>query len=55
MKRNATVSKSMPSVLMMKVVGIAIAAVLSGCATTGSFSSDELTADMSFNDLHYGP
>jgi hypothetical protein len=55
MKRNAIGSKSVSATLVVKVVSLAIAAVLSGCAVTGPLSSDELTAEMSFNDFHYGP
>lgn len=55
MKRNAIGSKSVSSTLIVKVVSLAIAAVLSGCAVTGPLSSDELTAEMPFNDFHYGP
>jgi hypothetical protein len=54
MKRNAFDSKSASS-LIVKVVSLAIAAVLSGCAVTGPLSSDELTAEVPFNDFHYGP
>jgi hypothetical protein len=50
MKSNEIVSKS----FFVKLVGVALLAALSGCAVTGP-SSEELTADMSFNDIHHGP
>lgn len=55
MKRNAIDSKSVSTTFYVKVVSLAIAAVLSGCAVTGPFSSEELTAEVPFHDFHYGP
>jgi hypothetical protein len=51
MKRNAIASKSP---LIIKLVGVIVATVLSGCAMTGP-SSGELRAEMPFSDVHYGP
>lgn len=42
------------SSILVKLVGVALIAALSGCAVTGP-SSQDLTADMSFNDIHHGP
>ena len=55
MKRNANASKQTPSTLVSKLVAVAIAAALSACAVTGPSSSDEPTAEMPFNNVHYGP
>jgi hypothetical protein len=51
MKRNAIASKSS---LVIKLVGVVVATVLSGCALTGP-TSGELRAEVPISDVHYGP
>ena len=51
MKRNAIASKSP---LIVKLIGVFVATVLSGCAMTGP-SSGDLRAEVPFNDVHHGP
>lgn len=50
MKTAEVVSKSS---FVVKLVGVALVAALTGCAVTGAPSS-EPTADVSFNDIHHG-
>lgn len=52
MKRNESASKASSIVTL---VGIVVAAVLSGCAVTGPASSGDLDTAMPYNEVHYGP